>query len=245
MKIVSIIPARGNSKSIPKKNIVALGKHPLIAYSIATSKASAYIEETIVSTNSREIAEIAERYGATIPFFRPENISQDDSLDIEFFKHYLDSVRSDGESIPDLIVHLRPTTPLREINIVDSAIEYMMKNNDATALRSASKASLTPYKIFKLEGEFMEPFLRYKDIPESYNLPRQVFEDTYIPNGVVDIVRPRILLESGMLHGNKMKLWETKTVPDLDVLSDLHFAETVLKERQFKPLLQSLEGLAE
>ena len=89
-QIVALIPARSGSKSVPEKNILPLGNYPLLAYSIAAGLASKYIDEVIVSTDSDKYAQIARSYGATVPFLRPENISCDDSTDIEFFIHYLD-----------------------------------------------------------------------------------------------------------------------------------------------------------
>lgn len=232
MNIVGLIPARGGSKSIPRKNIIQLGDHPLIAYSIAASKSSEQINETVVTTDSAEIAEIATKYGAQAPFLRPAEISKDDSLDIEFFRHYLMYLENNSIKLPDLIVHLRPTTPLRNPEIIDAAVCYMLENEKATALRSAHKTHLTPYKMFYMDGEFMTPFLQYEGIKEFYNLPRQFFEDCYLPNGYIDIVRPSIIMNSEMLHGEKIKLWITEPVPDIDVLSDYGFAQTVLHTKK-------------
>lgn len=243
MKIVCLIPARGGSKSIPHKNIIKLGKYPLIAYSIAVARLSNYIEEIVVSTDSEEIAAIARRYEASVPFLRPEEISRDCSLDIEFFQHYLDFLQSKSIEIPDLIVHLRPTTPLREVKVVDSAIEYMMENNEATALRSMHKTHLTPYKMFRLKREYAIPFLNYKGVKEFYNLPRQVFGDAYIPNGYVDIIRPSVLRKTGLLHGNRIKVWETAKIADVDVLGDYDFASKILQEERFKQILDYLRGI--
>lgn len=243
MKIVCLIPARGGSKSIPHKNIIKLGKYPLVAYSIAEAKLSKYVEEVVVSTDSEKIAGIGRRYGASVPFLRPEEISQDNSLDIEFFQHYLDFLQSKSIEIPDLIVHLRPTTPLREVKVVDSAIEYMIENNEATALRSMHKTHLTPYKMFKLNGEYAIPFLNYEGAREFYNLPRQVFEDAYIPNGYVDIIRPSVLRNTGLLHGDRIKVWETAKIADIDVLEDYDFAWKILQEERFKQILGYLRGI--
>jgi len=243
MKIVCLIPARSGSKSIPHKNIIKLGRYPLIAYSIAEAKLSKYIEEVVVSTDSEKIAAIARRHEASVPFLRPKEISQDNSLDIEFFKHYIDFLRNKFIEIPDLIVHLRPTTPLREVKVIDSAIEYMMENNEATALRSMHKTHLTPYKMFKLRGEYAVPFLNYGNVKEFYNLPRQVFEDAYIPNGYVDIIRPSVLREIGILHGERMKLWETTKIADIDVLEDYGLAAKILHEERFKQILDCLGGI--
>ena len=94
MKIDCLIPARGSSKSIKNKNIIELADHPLIAYSIAAAKLSKYIDDIVVTTDSEEIASISRGYGASVPFLRPSGISQDDSLDIEFFMHYIDFLQN-------------------------------------------------------------------------------------------------------------------------------------------------------
>lgn len=243
MKIVCIIPARGGSKGVPGKNIRNLGRYPLIAYSIAAAKLSLYIDETVVSTDSKDIAIIGKKYGASVPFLRPKEIAQDNSLDIDFFQHYIGYLQNESLKIPDLIVHLRPTTPLREVKVIDEAVEYMIENNKATALRSMHKTHLTPYKMFKINGEYAFPFLNYEGIKEFYNLPRQVFEDAYVPNGYVDIVRPAILSNSGLLHGDKIKLWETEKIADIDVLEDYDYASALLNEQRFEPILHYLEGV--
>ena len=244
MNVVSIIPARSGSKSIPNKNIIKLGKHPLIAYSIAASLSSKYIQETIVSTDSSEIAEIAEGYGASVPFLRLAEISRDNSTDKEFFQQYLDYLKTNARKIPNLTVHLRPTTPLREINVIDKAIAHMTENKDATALLSTHKVHLSPFKMFRVEGEYMVPYFQYKSIKESFSLPRQTFDNTYVQNGYVDIVRPSVLINTGLLYGDKIKMLETDMVPDIDVLSDYEYAKKLLNEERFRPVVEHLDNLA-
>jgi CMP-N-acetylneuraminic acid synthetase len=243
MKIVGLIPARSGSKSIPQKNIIELGKHPLIAYSIAAARLSRYIEDIVVSTDSEKIANIARKYEASVPFLRPQEISQDSSLDIEFFRHYLSFLEEKAMDIPDLVVHLRPTTPLREIRVIDDAIKYMINNNKATSLRSMYKTHLTPYKMFRRNGEHAASFLNYEGDREFYNLPRQKFEDSYIPNGYVDIIRPSVLKKTGLLHGNNMKLWETDEIVDIDSQKNYLLAKQILQEERFKPILDFLEDI--
>lgn len=235
MKIIALIPARSGSKSVPDKNILPLGRYPLIAYSIAAAKMSKYIERVFVSTDSREYAEIAKQYGAEAPFLRPAEFSQDLSTDNETFAHFLTYLNDRGEPVPDLIVHFRPTTPLRDIKIVDQAIEYMQTHPEATSVRSMHKTHLTPYKMFRLDGEFAKPFLS-DSRSEFYNLPRQMFEDTFLPNGQVDVVRPNILLEHGSFHGDNIKLWITPKVADIDVREDYDFARQLLGRKDFQPL---------
>jgi len=236
---VAVIPARSGSKSILDKNIRLLGGHPLIAYSIILAKLSSEIDRILVSTDSEKYAGIAMKYGAEVPLLRPKELSEDNSTDYEFFRHILDFMKENKEEAPDLFVHLRPTTPLRDVREIDCAIKYMKNNKYASALRSANKTHLTPYKMFKKKGEYMEPFLSHNET-EFYNLPRQQFEDTYIPNGVVDIVRPSIIESTGLLHGNNIKLWETTKYPDIDVMEDFYYAESCLHNPKFKIILSHL-----
>ena len=231
--IHSLIPARGGSKSIKDKNILPLNGHPLIAYSIAASKLCTQISKTVVTTDSLKIAEVAKVYGAEVPFLRPASLAQDNSLDIEFFKHYLDHLKFSNESIPDLIVHLRPTTPLRDPVVIDDAITQLLKNPSFSGLRSAQVTNLTPYKIFRKVNECMEPFISLEGELESANLPRQRFEAAYLPNGYVDIIRPSTLLQTGMLHGKTLKLYETQEVPDIDYFQDYQLAIKLLGDERF------------
>ena len=243
MNVSCLIPARSGSKGIPKKNTVMLGQHPLIAYSIAAARLSRHIAAVVVSTDSQDIAATARSYGASVPFLRPPEISRDTSLDIEFFQHYIEFLKHSSGSIPHLIVHLRPTTPLRRPSVIDDAIEFLLGNSDATSLRSMHETSLTPYKMFKLRNGYAAPFMSHDGHIEFYNLPRQAFEQAYIPNGYVDIIRPRVLLESGLLHGERIKIWETKPVPDIDVPADLAFAHDQLRKPEYSQLLKFVRAL--
>jgi len=243
MTVSCLVPARGGSKGIPRKNIVTLGEYPLIAYTIAAARLSRYISDVVVTTDSAEIAATARTYGASVPFLRPPEISQDNSLDIEFFRHYTQFLRDRSAPIPDLIVHLRPTTPLRQPSVIDDAIQFIADHPEATSLRSMHETALTPYKIFRLDNGYAAPFMSLDGAVEFYNWPRQAFEQAYLPNGYVDVVRPTVLLESGLLHGDRIKLWKTERVPDIDVTADLSFARDELQRPAYSPLLQFLRGL--
>ncbi|MBT5400324.1 acylneuraminate cytidylyltransferase family protein [bacterium] len=240
-----LIPARDGSKGVPKKNIKILGGHPLIGYSIAAAKLSKNIRKIIVTTDSQEIAGIAKEYGAEVPYLRPKEIAKDKSLDIDFFKHHLEYLENNHLEIPDLLVHLRPTTPLRDFNVIDDAIEVFKKDKNATALRSVSLAQHTPYKIFKKEGMYMRPFLESDLAVEFYNLPRQEFENAYIPNGYVDIVQTKIFKNSDILHGENIILYETGSVEDIDTIEDFFFVEQTLKKRGYREILKQMEKLNE
>lgn len=240
--IVAIVPARSGSKTIEGKNITPLGNHPLIAYSIVTGIQSSLIDDVIVSTDSKEYAEISRNYGADVPFLRPKKISRDDSTDLEFVQHYLRVLDENGISHPRLIVHLRPTTPLRETFVVDAAIQYMLNTPEASSLRSMQPTNTTPYKLFRLDGEYARPFMDYPGVPEFYNKPRQFFEPTYDPNGYVDILRPAVIIHEGQLHGNHMKLWVTDPVADIDTLADYEEAKLLLNDSRYSKLILGLNA---
>jgi CMP-N,N'-diacetyllegionaminic acid synthase len=241
MVIDCIIPARGGSKGVPKKNIKILGGHPLIAYSIIASKLSKNIRKTIVTTDCKEIADISIKYGAEVPYLRPNKLAEDDSTDLEFFHYHLKYLEENNLAIPDMLVHLRPTTPLRVIEVIDEAIKKMKYDTNSTALRSAHSTHLTPYKMFKKDQNYMRPFLESNLAEEFYNLPRQAFEDAYIPNGYVDIIRTSVFKNSNTLHGKNIYLYETDNTADIDIIEDFHFAEQILQEKIFQELLINLD----
>jgi len=244
-KIIALIPARGGSKSIPKKNIIDLGGYPLIAYSIAAAKLSKFISRVIVSTDSEEIVKISKSYGAEVPFMRPKKISGDRALDIEFFMHALEWLEKNEGYVPDLIVHLRPITPARESNLIDKAILKMIKDKKATALRSAHSACYNGYKTFRKEKEYIHFFGKedFKGNEEYYNYPRQSLPATYNPNGYVDIVLPKTLKKTGTLHGKYIRAFITEKIADIDDIEDVKFAEKLLKEKKYTPLSRLLNKI--
>lgn len=243
LRILALIPARSGSKGIPNKNIVRLQGFPLLAYSVVAARLSKYIDRTIVTTDDEQIARVARTFGAETPFLRPKKISGDKSLDIEFFRHTLDWLKKYEGYVPDLIVHLRPTTPLREAKVIDRAIETILKDKKATALRSGEVFDKElPYKLFRKRGNYCkffgaEDFLKGK---EYYNHPRQEFPAIYRPNGYVDIVRPEVLRRTGRLHGANIRAFITEKVADIDRRDDLVVAQRLHACRRYQALMAAL-----
>ncbi len=200
-QILALIPARGGSKSIPRKNIILLAGKPLVAYTIGQARASRYITRTIVSTDDAEIAEIARAAGAEVPFLRPSEFAQDLSPDLDVFRHALQWLEANEQYTPALVVHLRPTGPARRVELVDRAIELMLAQPAADALRSVSLAEQTPYKMWRIENDFLQPLLPVPGIAEPYSMPRQMLPPVYWQNGYVDVVRPRTILELDSMCG--------------------------------------------
>ena len=230
MKIYAMIPARGGSKGVPKKNIQLLAGFPLIAYSIAAAKLSQRIERVIVSTDCDEIAGVARDYGAEVPFMRPADISGDTSTDLEWFEHAIQWLNEKERAIPDLVVHLRPTTPLREPAVIDQAIEYLENHSEASSLRSASEMADPPQKMFQIdENNYFRGLFPNDTRKEYYNLPRQMFPKTYNPNGFVDIVRPKFVMETGSYFGPDILAFLTPFTGEVDRMDDMDYLEYRLK----------------
>ncbi|TSC67864.1 MAG: N-acylneuraminate cytidylyltransferase [Parcubacteria group bacterium Gr01-1014_73] len=234
--VYALIGARGGSKGISRKNIVPVVGHPLIAYSIAAAKLTKGIDRVIVSTDDEEIAAIAKKYGAEVPFLRPAEISGDKSLDIEFFQHALDWFKENEDRTPDLIVHFRPTIPVREIPVIDKAISEMLADKDATALRSAEEVPpASIFKSFRIDNSYCDFFGKELFDPneEFFNYPRQQLPKTYHVNGYVDIIRTESFLTSGLLYGKKQKVFLTELAPDIDEPADLLKVEEELKKPKY------------
>ncbi len=230
--IYAIIPARSGSKGVPNKNIKELGKLPLLAYSIISAKTLSRVDRVIVSTDSEEYAEIAKKYGAEVPFLRPKNISDDKSSDFELFFHALEWFKSNENFIPNFLLHLRPTTPLRENSIIENALDlFMEKKEVATSLRSGHLAPESPFKWFlKDEDNYFKGF-REDLTPEKVNLPRQSFPNVYIPDGYIDILKSSVIQTTNTLHGDKMLVFESPSCIEVDTLDDFKYLEYQIEKK--------------
>ena len=223
MKIncLAVIPARSGSKNVPRKNIVDIGGYPLIAYSIMASRLSKKIERTLVSTDSREIADIALSFGADVPFLRPEALARDHSTDLEFVEHCIDWLSEHEGHVPEYFVHLRPTTPFRDPEIVDQAIGEFMEHPEATSLRSGHPCPESPFKWFMRSSDGFFHGIREGDSNDFLNGPRQNFPAVYIPNGYVDVLRTSFIRDHRTMFGDKMLGFVTPPCNDVDVMEDL------------------------
>jgi N-acylneuraminate cytidylyltransferase len=200
-EILAIVPARGGSKSIPRKNLIPVGGKPLIAYSIEQARTSRLVTRTIVSTDDAEIADVARAHGGDVPFLRPAQYAQDMSPDIDVFRHALQWLVDHEGYRPELVVHLRPTGPVRRVELIDQAIALLLEHPEADALRSVSAPLQTPYKMWRIEDGYLRPLLTVPGVTESYCAPRQSLPEVWWQNGYVDIIRPRTILELGLMCG--------------------------------------------
>ena len=219
--ITALIPARSGSKRVPHKNIRLLNNKPLLTYSIRTALACPSIDRVVVSTNDSEYKKIAMASGADV-ITRPEEYCMDTSTDYAVVKHFLE------RNIDPLkgIVYLRPTTPIRKVEVVEDAISSFL-NSCHSSLRSVEEMSESAYKCFEisklnnLKGICCTPL-------EYTNKPNQQCTKTYKPNGYVDIIDPAIA-SVFTLFGKNIMGYVTERVTEVDTEEDFEYLEYQLR----------------
>jgi N-acylneuraminate cytidylyltransferase len=236
--ILGIIPARGGSKSIPRKNIKLLAGKPLIAYSILEAAKSRYLDRIVVTTEDGEIARVAEQYGADIPFIRPMELALDETTDLPVFQHCLEWLKQYQTYRPDLIVHLRPTSPLRTAGHIDQAVQLLMEHSEADSVRSVCRAGQHPLKMWAVQDEWLTPYVPATvfGIEEAHNQPRQLLPKAYVQNGAVDVVRASVI-EAGSMSGRRIVAFEMDELNSVNIDSpvDWLIAENLLQQRAAAP----------
>lgn len=231
MKILALIPARGGSKSIPRKNIRLVAGKPLIAHTIGQALDSCLINRVIVSTDDVEIAAIARQFDADVPFLRPPELAQDETPDWPVFNHALRWLKEHENYEPDLVIHLRATTPNRRVETLDKAIAAFIKMPEAESMRSVRLADYSPYKMVLIRPDgCIEPVVIPPNCKnELWNMPRQALPQAYQGDGYVDITRPRVILGRKSMFGAKTRAYIIdEPVVDIDYEEDLRKAEKIL-----------------
>ena len=229
MKVVALIPARGGSKSIPLKNIKSFCGKPLLVHSIVTSLGCSSIDRTIVSTDLEQIATVAKEAGAEVPFLRPAEYAKDDTDDLPVFLHCLDWLKQNENYEPDIIVHLRPTSPLRTTTMVEKAIHMLIENPSADSVRTVCTPSQSPFKMWDIDKDgFLSPLIK-TDIHEQWNQPRQKLPKVYWQNGYVDVTRRTTLVKKHSMTGDKILplVIEDTHIIDIDNQVTFELAEKI------------------
>lgn len=167
ISILAVIPARGGSKGVPRKNIRNLAGKPLIAWTIKSAKQSKYIDKIILSSENQEIIQVARQYGCEVPFIRPEHLAVDETTGAEVILHALNRLPQ-----YDLVVMLQPTSPLRLAEDIDACIEKLILEK-AVACVSVSESSQSPYWMYTFdETEKLQPIMKQDSIiPRRQELP--------------------------------------------------------------------------
>ncbi|HET9589292.1 MAG TPA: acylneuraminate cytidylyltransferase [Anaerolineales bacterium] len=224
IETLALIPARGGSKGIPRKNIRSFAGFPLIAWSIAAGLQAKSVSRVIVSTDDEEIAEVARAYGAEVPFLRPEELAQDRTADFPVFVHALKLLEEIEGYRPGMIVQLRPTSPIRPVDCVDTAVGILAGYPDADSVRGVVPAAQNPFKMWQFNGSEkpMKPLLQVDGIAEPYNAPRQILPPAYWQTGHIDAIRASTILQKHSLTGSVVYplVIDPRYTVDIDTLAD-------------------------
>jgi CMP-N,N'-diacetyllegionaminic acid synthase len=234
LQILAIIPARGGSKGLPGKNIRPLLNHPLIAYSILAAQQSTLVTRTIVTTDDDAIAAVAKQYGAEVPFKRPAEFAQDLTTDFDTFTHALNWLKETENYIPDYVVQLRPTSPVRLTGMIDTCIQKMLNEPQADSLRIITPSPITPYKMWTMESEDkpMLPLMPSPGIDEFYNQPRQILPQTYWQIGALDVIKTSVITTDKKMSGKMVLPYVLDNVfaVDIDDIASFDKAAAVITE---------------
>jgi len=228
-KIVAIIPARGGSKGIPRKNIHMLAGKPLISYTIDIAKSIPVVDRVLVSTDDDEIANISKVYGAEVPFMRPKELALDNTPDKPVLKHAIEWLLEYEEYPVDIILFLRPTSPIRKAEDIINIVKMLVDEN-CDSVRSMSKVEQHPYWMYSIEDKgICKPFIPGKTMKEYYQ--RQLLPPVYIINGCIDAIRTDVALNSdkSVLYGDDMRGYITEGSIDIDTIHDFAVAESIIE----------------
>lgn len=229
-RIIAIIPARGGSKGIPRKNIINLCGKPLISYTIEAARKSKYIDYVMVSTDDEEIADVSKQYGAMIPFMRPAELASDTARTVDAILHCIKSLKELNECFSDLVL-LQPTEPLRTVEDIDSAIEKYYENYPCS-LVSLSEVDDHPILIRTIEGNELRPLLNVSSTCRRQDMPKY-----YRVNGCIYINAVESINENTSFNDNLVPfIMEKSHSVDIDELSDLALAEYYIRMLRYDGL---------
>tara|TARA_B100000989_G_scaffold81467_3_gene58187 strand:- start:5342 stop:6091 length:750 start_codon:yes stop_codon:yes gene_type:complete len=234
-KIWAIIPARSGSKGLRNKNIIKIKNKPLIYYTIKDAINSKKFEKILFLTDSKKYAKLAEKYGAEIPFLRPKKNASDRSTDNDLYMFMLRKFKKMKIETPNYFAHLSPTVPFRNKNIISKGINFYFKNknSDLQTMRSVSIYQSSAYKNVRIIKNKICSIIKKDFDVNKLNLPRQYYEKTYKPNGLIDIVNKKNLLLNNKTHGENTLAFVTDQLYLIDVDSriDIEWANFLIKQR--------------
>lgn len=228
-KILGIITARGGSKTIPRKNIKRLAGKPLIAWTIEAAQQSRVLNRVIVSTDDEKIAAIARKWEAEVPFLRPEKLAKDNTPTLPVLQHAVSFLKAKEGYLPDAIVLLQPTSPLRNAKHIRQAVSLLRKTK-ADSVVSVCLAKENPYWMMRFKGNRAHPFMtngreyeRRQDLPSAHFI-----------NGAIYVTRYSVLMGEHKILGRDTRAFvmDAKSSIDIDTSLDFKIAEALMKERQ-------------
>lgn len=215
--VVALIPARGGSKRVPRKNVRMLMGHPLLAYTIAAASESGLFSDVIVSSEDEEIAHVARHYGGRVPFMRPSELAGDASPDIEWVLYTLEKLRQEGRSF-DCFSILRPSNPFRQANTIRRAWDLFSGEPGADSLRAVEKCRQHPGKMWVMDGRRMRPLLPDGPTdPPWHSIPYGSLPAVYVQNASLEIARTRVVFEKKSISGDEIVPFFTDSYEGLDI----------------------------
>ena len=226
LNILGIIPARGDSKGIPRKNIKLLAGKPLIHYTITEAKKSKYLSYIVVSTEDVEITNLVEKYGVDV-VKRPDELSTDDTPTAHVVQHVIKHLQEKENKNFNIIVVLQPTSPLRLVSDIDGAIEIFMKKK-CDSVVSVSQVQHPPHLMYTIERDILVPVIKGKRILRRQDAPK-----IYQLNGAVFITSKEYLLKNNLIFSGEIKpyIMPIERSIDIDSPLDLKLAELIISHK--------------
>lgn len=219
--IYALVPIKEKSQRIKNKNFIKISNKYLFEHTLVTLKKCNFINKIYLSTDSQKAASIAKKkYKIDVPFMRPKNISKNLSNDKSYVFHFLSFFKKKS-ILPEYIMQMRVTSPIREIKILKNAIDLIKKNPQSSSLRSTELFSHPLEKVFSSNGIYYQDYKGQKIKNEIFNQPSQFFKDIYKPNGYVDILKTKHLLKNKNIYGNQILKFVTPKIIEIDDLDDL------------------------
>ena len=234
-EVLGLVLARAGSKSVPSKNIYPVHGKPLIVYTIESARTARSITRLVVTTNDPEIAGIARRFGAEVPFLRPDELAQDETVDYPVVRHALQSLEARDGYRPDVIVHLRPTSPLRTSRHIDEAVALLEAHPEVDSVRGVCRPQQNPHKMWRMTPDgLLRPLLAVPGVPEPFNAPRQTLPTVWWQNGYIEVFWRRTVIEKQSLTGESILGYviDEPEYVDIDSLHDIRVLELILQGRR-------------
>lgn len=230
MRILAVIPARGGSKSVPRKNIASIAGKPLLAYTVEEALKLDAITDLIVSTDDEEIAEIARLFGAMVPFMRPAELSTDQALTAPVIRHSLLEMEAQRGFHYDAILTLQPTTPLRRACHIQTAIDMLVAKDCDSVVSVVSVNGNHPFRMKRLMGDRI---INLIDQGFEDMRPRQALPPVYIRNGAIYLSRRHVVADQEQMVGPLCCGFEMDIEESVNIDNQLDFklAEFLLYER--------------
>lgn len=195
---VALIPARSGSERVPDKNVRPLAGHPLLAYAIAAAREAGVFDRIVCSTDSGKIAEVAQRYGAEIPFLRPTELATSTSPDIEWITHALDQF----DEHYDLFAIVRATNPFRGGDVLRRGFEQLLATPEADSVRAVELVKQHPGKMWVVDGRTMRPLLDQSQLDVAWHAGQyQALPPIYVQNSALEIAWTRVVSQTGTREG--------------------------------------------